>query len=55
MSATEPRPDENGQPVPGMGAIPHEGGTTFRVWAPHAEAVSVMGTFNDWSAEANPL
>jgi 1,4-alpha-glucan branching enzyme len=38
-----------------MGAIPYDGGTTFRVWAPHAERVAVAGTFNDWSADANPL
>jgi len=35
-----------------MGAIPGRGGTTFRVWAPHADAVSVVGSFNDWSPEA---
>ena len=23
---------------PGMGAIPHEGGVAFRVWAPHADS-----------------
>lgn len=27
--------------VAGMGAIPHENGCTFRVWAPHADTVSV--------------
>ncbi len=32
-----------------MGAIPYDGGTTFRVWAPHAEAVFVTGTFDDWA------
>ena len=32
----------------GMGAIPHEKGVAFRVWAPHADAVAVIGTFNDW-------
>ena len=31
---------------PGMGAVPYEGGATFRVWAPFASAVSVKGTFN---------
>ena len=41
--------------VEGMGAVPHEDGTTFRVWAPHADAVSVIGSFNDWSPEAAPL
>ncbi|WP_240731652.1 alpha-amylase family glycosyl hydrolase [Hymenobacter radiodurans] len=39
----------------GMGAIPHSTGTTFRVWAPHAEEVNVTGTFNDWSNKSHPL
>jgi 1,4-alpha-glucan branching enzyme len=34
--------------VRGMGAIPHGDGTAFRVWAPHARQVAVVGTFNDW-------
>jgi 1,4-alpha-glucan branching enzyme len=38
-----------------MGAVPHAGGTTFRVWAPHATAVAVVGTFNGWDAAAHPL
>jgi 1,4-alpha-glucan branching enzyme len=40
---------------PGMGAIPHEKGVAFRVWAPHAAAVSVIGTFNDWDKARNPM
>lgn len=40
---------------PGMGAIPRDGGVTFRVWAPHASAVAVTGSFNDWSETADPL
>lgn len=40
---------------PGMGAILHPKGTTFRVWAPHATAVSVVGAFNDWKPAAHPL
>ncbi len=39
----------------GMGALPHKSGVAFRVWAPHAEAVSVTGSFNDWSADADPM
>lgn len=35
-------------PLPGMGAIPHENGVAFRVWAPNAQQVSVIGAFNDW-------
>ena len=40
---------------PGMGAIPFQGGVTFRVWAPHADAVSVVGSFNDWDATRDPM
>jgi 1,4-alpha-glucan branching enzyme len=40
---------------PGIGAIPFEGGTTFRLWAPHADSVSVIGDFNNWDDGANPL
>ena len=40
---------------PGMGATPYAGGTTFRVWAPHADQVYVAGTFNRWSKRAHPL
>lgn len=35
---------------PGMGALPHASGTTFRVWAPQASAVAVAVEFNDWHA-----
>jgi 1,4-alpha-glucan branching enzyme len=39
----------------GMGANVYDGGVTFRVWAPFADAVSVVGDFNDWAADAGPL
>ncbi len=41
--------------VEGMGAIPQEKGVGFRVWAPHAEKVSVVGTFNEWNKDKNPM
>src|SRR5690606_3264406 len=40
---------------PGMGAILQGTTTSFRVWAPFAEAVSVAGTFNGWSPTTTPL
>lgn len=39
----------------GMGAIPHDAGTAFRVWAPHARQVAVIGTFNDWDGRRHPM
>jgi 1,4-alpha-glucan branching enzyme len=39
----------------GMGAIAYDGGTTFRVWAPHARSVAVTGSFNNWSHYRTPL
>jgi 1,4-alpha-glucan branching enzyme len=37
-----------------MGATPYDGGVTFRVWAPNADAVYARGEFNGWSL-SNPL
>lgn len=39
----------------GMGAILHSQGVAFRVWAPHALQVSVIGSFNGWDGAKNPL
>jgi 1,4-alpha-glucan branching enzyme len=42
--------------LPALGlTLPAEGGVTFRVWAPNADAVSVVGAFNDWKADRHPL
>ena len=41
--------------VDGMGAVAHDNGTSFRVWAPHAEKVCVAGNFNNWSKTDTPL
>jgi 1,4-alpha-glucan branching enzyme len=32
-----------------------QGGVCFSVWAPNAEAVSVIGDFNGWNKESHPL
>jgi len=38
-----------------LGAHPTDTGTTFAVWAPDAEQVSVIGDFNGWDPKAHPL
>ena len=38
-----------------MGAIQHAGGVAFRVWAPHAQAVSVIGSFNGWEGDKHAM
>jgi 1,4-alpha-glucan branching enzyme len=47
--------EESGPHRSGMGSMPHDHGTSFRLWAPHAEAVVVMGSFNQWSPTENPM
>lgn len=37
-----------------LGATATETGVVFGVWAPHADAVSVIGEFNDWDEKRNP-
>ena len=39
----------------GMGALPHGAGVAFRVWAPHADAVYVTGSFNEWSPDTHAM
>lgn len=41
--------------VVGMGAIAHAKGIYFRVWAPNAKSVSVVGTFNKWKEDSHLL
>jgi 1,4-alpha-glucan branching enzyme len=41
--------------VNGMGAIAHAKGVYFRVWAPNAKSVSVIGTFNKWKEDTHKL
>lgn len=54
--AAKTRPIAKRQQVhPGMGAISHEEGVAFRVWAPHADQVFVTGSFNKWSENAAPM
>jgi 1,4-alpha-glucan branching enzyme len=39
----------------GMGAVLEDGRTTFRVWAPNAEKLFVIGDFNNWDKSSMPL
>jgi 1,4-alpha-glucan branching enzyme len=41
--------------VPGMGCMVQPQGAAFRVWAPHADSVSVVGSFNEWDPKACPM
>ena len=39
-----------------LGAHPcNDGSVAFRVWAPHAQQVSVVGDFNAWDGAAHPM
>ncbi|EGD53454.1 1,4-alpha-glucan branching protein GlgB [Gordonia neofelifaecis] len=38
-----------------LGAHPGPSGTSFRVWAPNARAVTVFGDFDDWAAADHPM
>lgn len=39
----------------GMGPVVLEGGVGFRVWAPHADKVSVIGSFNGWDPTSHVM
>ena len=47
--------EETAEKIAGMGAVLTSEGTAFRVWAPNAQGVAVVGDFNDWNAEEHPL
>ncbi len=38
-----------------LGCHPEENGAWFRVWAPNAKAISVIGDFNGWNPEAHQM
>ncbi|MDQ8181052.1 alpha-amylase family glycosyl hydrolase [Pelagicoccus sp. SDUM812005] len=38
-----------------LGASVLDEGVYFKVWAPHAKAVSVVGDWNDWNPDADPM
>ena len=38
-----------------LGCWPTKNGISFRVWAPHAKGVSVIGSFNKWDSKQNPM
>ena len=38
-----------------LGCQPVDGGFVFRLWAPHAQSVHVVGDFNFWNSEDLPM
>ena len=38
-----------------LGCQPVEGGFVFRLWAPHAQSVHVVGDFNFWNRRSHPM
>lgn len=38
-----------------FGALIEEHGVLFRVWAPHAVSISVVGDWNSWNVESHPM
>ncbi len=48
-------PDSPASPAQGAFLLPDGAGVHFRVWAPFATKVSVVGDFNEWNDAAHPL
>jgi 1,4-alpha-glucan branching enzyme len=44
-----------GEPEMPPSGVAGQHGAAFRLWAPHAQSVSVVGDFNNWDAAATPL
>ena len=55
MTSTQAAEVTVSTPHAGLGALPHDHGVAFRVWAPHAKAVAVVGAFNAWKGHAHPM
>jgi 1,4-alpha-glucan branching enzyme len=45
----------NARKLGGMGPIPRPDGVAFRIWAPNAQRVAVVGTFNAWDSGRHPM
>jgi len=41
--------------IDALGSTPSEHGVTFRVWAPNAKSVSVVGSFNQWDVSKDVM
>ncbi|WP_309500133.1 alpha-amylase family glycosyl hydrolase [Sulfurovum sp.] len=46
---------DNKTKIAGMGSILHAQGVAFRMWAPHAKRVSVIGSFNEWDGSKHQM
>ena len=55
MAATVASPLLPDKSSVGLGPLVYESGVVLSVWAPHADRVSVIGNFNDWSPESHPM
>lgn len=55
QSQSQDASDSMSTHVRGMGPIILDLGVAFRVWAPYADKMSVVGDFNDWKADAHPM